>query len=93
MLPYAVTGVVVSLVIFGGVAAGAGGWIVPGDDAAALLNPSTPVEVLFRLLAPTGLGWEGRSQWQFVPMLVIGGGVLLLGSAGFTLAQRLRRSR
>jgi hypothetical protein len=28
-----------------------------------------------------------------VPPLVINGGVLLLGSAGFALAQRLRRTR
>ena len=38
-----------------------------------------------------GVGWGG--PWQFAPMLVISGGVLLLGSAGFALAQRLRRSR
>lgn len=35
--------------------------------------------------------WGGRSE--FVPMLVISGGILLLGSAGFGLAQRLRRTR
>ncbi|GGM18432.1 hypothetical protein ACFFX1_39910 [Dactylosporangium sucinum] len=45
------------------------------------------------VLVPINFGWEEHSQWQFVPMLVIGGGVLLLGSAGFALAQRLRRSR
>lgn len=44
------------------------------------------------VLVPINFGWEGRSQWQFVPMLVIGGGVLLLGSIGFALAQRLRRT-
>jgi hypothetical protein len=45
------------------------------------------------VLVPINFGWEALSQWQFVPMLVIGGGVLLLGSAGFALAQRLRRPR
>lgn len=45
------------------------------------------------VLVPIDFGWEARSQWQFVPMLVIGGGVLLLGSAGFALAQRRQRSR
>ncbi|WP_238007666.1 hypothetical protein KZZ52_56700 [Dactylosporangium sp. AC04546] len=44
------------------------------------------------VLVPVNFGWEERSQWQFVPMLVISGGVLLLGSGGFALAQR-RRSR
>lgn len=38
-----------------------------------------------------GVGWGGRLQ--FIPTLVITGGVLLLGSAGFALAQRLRRNR
>jgi hypothetical protein len=38
-----------------------------------------------------GVGWGPR--WGFAPMLVISGGVLLLGSAGFALAQRLRRPR
>ncbi|MET7393716.1 hypothetical protein ABZS66_09520 [Dactylosporangium sp. NPDC005572] len=47
------------------------------------------------VLVPINFGWGDHwgSQWQFVPMLVITGGVLLLGSAGFALAQRLRRSR
>jgi hypothetical protein len=44
------------------------------------------------ILVPVDFGWHMRSQWQFVPMLVIGGAVLLLGSAGFLLAQRLRRT-
>jgi hypothetical protein len=43
------------------------------------------------VLVPIDFGWEMMSQWQFVPMLVIGGSVLLLGSAGFALAQRMRR--
>ncbi|GAA0932830.1 hypothetical protein [Virgisporangium aurantiacum] len=43
------------------------------------------------VLVPVDFGWAARSQWQFVPMLVIGGGVLLLGSAGFALAHRRRR--
>jgi hypothetical protein len=127
VLPYAVTGIAISLLVFGAISAGAASWIFPDEKAGALLHPSWSVEVLFRLLAPTGgmgiallvlawlerhvalllfavgylvvvlvpvdLGWEGPSQWQFVPMLVIGGGVLLLGGAGFALAQRLRRSR
>jgi hypothetical protein len=38
-----------------------------------------------------GEHWGGRTH--FVPMLVIDGTLLLLGSAGFALAQRLRRPR
>ena len=38
-----------------------------------------------------GVHWGGRLE--LVPMLVISGGLLLLGSAGFALAQRLRRPR
>jgi hypothetical protein len=38
-----------------------------------------------------GVGWGDR--WGTVPPLVISGGVLLLGSAGFALAQRFRRPR
>ena len=45
------------------------------------------------VLVPVDFGWEMRSQWQFAPPLAIGGGLLLLGSAGFALAQRLRRPR
>ena len=112
--------------LYGLVAAGAGEWLFPGDEARALLHPSAFVQVMFRLLAPAGgiglallvlawlerhlalllfallylavvlvpvdFGWHMMSQWQFVPMLVIGGGVLLLGSAGFALAQN-RRTR
>jgi len=45
------------------------------------------------VLIPIDFGWEAVNWWQFVPMLVISGTVLLLGSAGFALAQRLRRPR
>ncbi|GAA1831321.1 hypothetical protein GCM10009682_57400 [Luedemannella flava] len=38
-----------------------------------------------------GVGWG--PNWGFAPQLVINGGLLLLGSAGFALAQRLRRPR
>ncbi len=38
-----------------------------------------------------GLGWGDR--WGMAPPLVISGSVLLLGAAGFGLAQRLRRPR
>jgi hypothetical protein len=38
-----------------------------------------------------GVGWGER--WGAAPQLVIDGSVLLLGSAGFALAQRLRRPR
>jgi hypothetical protein len=38
-----------------------------------------------------GVGWGDK--WEFAPMLAISGGMLLLGSAGFALAQRLRRPR
>ncbi|PWU48832.1 hypothetical protein DLE60_15815 [Micromonospora globispora] len=47
------------------------------------------------VLVPINFGWGahwGPHTW-FVPHLVINGGVLLLGSAGFALAQRLRRPR
>lgn len=127
VLPYVLTGVALSVVLFAAVKAGAGAWIVP--DPQALLHPPAYAEVLFRLLAPTGgiglallvLAWLERhvalllftiaylvvvlvpinfgwgvhwgGQWQFAPMLVISGGVLLLGSVGFALAQRLRRPR
>jgi hypothetical protein len=126
VLPYVLTGVVLSVVLFAAVAAGAGAWIVP--DPQALLHPSTFVQVLFRLLTPIGgiglallvlawlerhvalllfalayltvvlvpinFGWRDHwGPWQFAPMLVTSGGVLLLGSAGFALVQRLRRLR
>jgi hypothetical protein len=47
------------------------------------------------LVVPINFGWGEHwgDHWGFAPMLVIGGGVLLLGSAGFALAQRLRRPR
>lgn len=45
------------------------------------------------VLAPVDFGWTELSQWQFVPMLVIGGVVLLLGSAGFALAQQPQQAR
>ncbi|WP_319461945.1 hypothetical protein [Micromonospora sp. RTP1Z1] len=47
------------------------------------------------VLVPINFGWgvHWGGQSQFVPMLLISGGVLLLGSAGFALAQRLRRPR
>ncbi|MFI6261503.1 hypothetical protein [Micromonospora sp. NPDC051006] len=47
------------------------------------------------VLVPINFGWGvgWGSQWAFAPQLVINGGLLLLGSAGFALAQRLRRPR
>ncbi|PZG18844.1 hypothetical protein C1I95_12870 [Micromonospora craterilacus] len=47
------------------------------------------------VLVPINFGWGahwGPHTW-FIPQLVINGGVLLLGSAGFALTQRLRRPR
>ncbi|MGR6322004.1 hypothetical protein Q2K19_15645 [Micromonospora soli] len=47
------------------------------------------------VLVPITFGWGahwGPHTW-FIPQLVINGGALLLGSAGFALAQRLRRPR
>jgi hypothetical protein len=45
------------------------------------------------VLAPFGVGWGTSSLWGFSTQLAINGGLLLLGSAGFALAQRLRRPR
>ncbi|MFC6023309.1 hypothetical protein ACFP2T_45045 [Plantactinospora solaniradicis] len=47
------------------------------------------------VVVPMNFGWGDHwgPQWGFAPMLVISGGVLLLGSAGFALAQRSRRPR
>jgi hypothetical protein len=47
------------------------------------------------VLVPINFGWGDGwgDQWAFTPQLVISGGLLLLGSAGFALAQRLRRPR
>jgi hypothetical protein len=58
-----------------------------------------PALLLFALgyltvvLVPINFGWgvHWGGRWEFAPTLVINGGVLLLGSAGFALAQRLRR--
>jgi len=47
------------------------------------------------VLVPINFGWGahwGTETW-FIPQLLINGGVLLLGSAGFALAQRRRRPR
>ncbi|WP_229069032.1 hypothetical protein [Actinoplanes sp. DH11] len=46
-------------------------------------------------LTPINFGWGEHwgSNWEFAPQLVINGGLLLLGSAGFLLAHRLRRPR
>jgi hypothetical protein len=53
------------------------------------------VAYLVVVLVPVNFGWGDGwgSHWQQAPMLAITGGVLLLGSAGFALAQRLRRPR
>ncbi|SCL73202.1 hypothetical protein GA0070608_5451 [Micromonospora peucetia] len=47
------------------------------------------------VLVPINFGWgvHWGGRWHDAPMLIIGGGVLLLGSAGFGLAHRLRRPR
>jgi hypothetical protein len=49
------------------------------------------VVVLVPLTVGWGVGWGG--QWAFKSQLLTNGGLLLLGSAGFALAQRLRRPR
>jgi hypothetical protein len=43
------------------------------------------------VLAPVTFGWVVTPPWAYVPHLVIPGGVLLLGAAGFGLAQRSAR--
>lgn len=124
--PYVLTGVALAIVLFATLAAGAAGWMVPDSQ---LVDPSGPVQVLFRLLTPLGgiglallvlawlerhpalllfavgyltvvlvpvnFGWGNHwgGRWQDAPMLIISGGVLLLGGAGFALAQRLRTPR
>ena len=41
------------------------------------------------VLLPISFGWvNGHTRWSFVPQLVTGGSVLLLGGIGFLLAQR-----
>jgi hypothetical protein len=47
------------------------------------------------VLVPINFGWGAHwgNQTVMIPPLVISAGVLLLGSAGFALAQRIRRSR
>ena len=41
------------------------------------------------VLAPISFGWaNGRLRWDFLPQLVYGGSVPLLGGIGFALAQR-----
>ncbi|GAA1877873.1 hypothetical protein [Asanoa iriomotensis] len=52
VLPYAISGVAATVVVFGLIAVGAGGWIV--RDPQDLLHPPTSVQVLFRLLTPLG---------------------------------------
>src|SRR3569833_1519346 len=37
-----------------------------------------------------GLGWDLPATWGFLPNLLLAGGVLLLGGAGFALAERYR---
>ncbi|MFC4145167.1 hypothetical protein ACFO0M_02760 [Micromonospora mangrovi] len=127
VLPYALTGVGLAVLLTAVELAGAGAWILP--DPQARLHPPGYALILFRLLSPTGgiglallvlawlernvalllltvaylvvvlapvtAGWGGgwRADWQQGPMLALGGGLLLLGSAGFALAQRLRRPR
>ncbi|GAA4459467.1 hypothetical protein [Phytohabitans houttuyneae] len=60
--------------------------------AALLLFASVYLVVV---LVPVNFGWGvgWGPLWAFAPQLVINGGLLLLGSAGFALAQRLRRPR
>ncbi|MER7007904.1 hypothetical protein ABT297_33340 [Dactylosporangium sp. NPDC000555] len=45
------------------------------------------------LSPPIAAGWGTSSWWGLPTQWVISGGLLLLGSAGFALAQRLRRTR
>jgi hypothetical protein len=41
------------------------------------------------VLAPISFGWDnGQFRWGFLPQLVFGGSVLLLGGIGFALVQR-----
>jgi hypothetical protein len=53
------------------------------------------VGYLVVVLVPVNFGWgvNWGDQTAMIPPLVISAGVLLLGSAGFAVAQRIRRSR
>ncbi|MCI4065095.1 hypothetical protein MRQ36_22015 [Micromonospora sp. R77] len=53
------------------------------------------VAYLVVVLLPVTSGWGGGwlADWQHGPLLALGAGLLALGSAGFALAQRLRRPR
>jgi hypothetical protein len=46
------------------------------------------------VVAQVDIGWGDHwgDLWAFTPQLVINGGLLILGAAGFALAQRLRRT-
>ena len=43
------------------------------------------------VLAPVTFGWVATPAWTYIPHLVVPGGTLLLGAAGFGLAQRSAR--
>jgi hypothetical protein len=124
VLPYVLTGAGL-VVLFTAIA---WTWILL-DTPTYTDRPSAFVQVLFRLLGPTGaiglallvLAWLERhvalllftlgylavvlvpitfgwgvgwgDQWGFAPPLVISGGMLLMGSVGFVLAQRPRTPR
>jgi len=43
------------------------------------------------VVVPLTFGWAMAPPWLFLPRLVLPGGLLLLGAAGFALAERVRR--
>ena len=42
------------------------------------------------VVVPLTFGWAMAPPWLFLPRLVLPGGLLLLGAAGFALAERGR---
>ena len=66
-------------------------WCWPGRSATLALLVFT-LGYLVIVLVPITFGWViPLSPWSFLPRLVIGGSVLLLGGIGFALAQRPSR--
>ncbi|MEU4380022.1 hypothetical protein [Micromonospora echinofusca] len=88
---------VLAVVTFGAIPASGGGPTIVRDcraaDGGEVCKVWEPVAQLYWLAALLVAYAVIAGRWQAAPMLVITGGLLLLGSAGFALAPRLRRPR